>query len=689
MNNLKAEIFIKNVLRPKRPVLTAFIVIFLLGLVYNYKALNKFPYNIHAWTSADRYALAKGFNNNGLNFFLPETFVYNQQYPSNAKVTTEESITAVDFPLHDYIPAIFMKITGSEAPIIFRLYVLLMSMIGMLYAFKLALLWTNSFYKSLFVTLFAATSPVFAYYSGGFLPTIPSLATSIIGIYFYSKYFNNHSIKDFNLAIVFLTLASLTRTTFLIPLIAVLGFEFLRILRKESVFKDKLIAVLISFGTILIYFFYNGYLREKYGSIFLNYLIPAKSYEEAKEILSAAQELWGKQYFNINHYIIFFVLLAGLILSYLFRKQVKIPKLGGFGLLILIMLIGNILFAIMMMQQLRHHDYYFLDSFYLPCVYLIILLIAPLWIPESKHLRFVIPAIYLIAIIFMINKTGINQRNRLKVNHEDNITQAVFAYENADTYLDSLKIPRSAKILVLDGTSPNIALTKLDRKGFSLMFPTKDRIKEALTWNFDYIVFENENFIQAIYQHYPEIISSLKKIDDNGRISVCEISDKPILQTINRFIGIEGKEPVFTALMNYDSTYNSNEWYNINSTSKEAFSGKFSGLLSSNTKYGITFEGKNLKALTEKNRTLVFSSYFFHENMNECNVIVSIKEGDESIYYKSVNISDSLDYIKEWERLELHFNLPQVKSQNHQMSLYLFNVGKNEMMVDDFGFQLY
>ena len=61
----------------------AIIVIVALGLALNIKYINEFPSYIHAWAQSDRYALAIGFTDNGLNFFKPESLIYSHQFPNN------------------------------------------------------------------------------------------------------------------------------------------------------------------------------------------------------------------------------------------------------------------------------------------------------------------------------------------------------------------------------------------------------------------------------------------------------------------------------------------------------------------------------------------------------------------------------------------------------------------------------
>ncbi|HSH67032.1 MAG TPA: glycosyltransferase family 39 protein, partial [Bacteroidia bacterium] len=172
----------------KREDTIAFLLIVIIGIILQYNYIDEFPRFIHAWAQSDRYSIALGFVNNHLNLFKPETFVLNHQFPNEWMSPSNSSITAVDFPIHEYIIAIFMKLFGSTAVWIFRVYTLIYSFVGLFFLYKLAYLVTKNYYKAVFLIVFAATSPVFVYYQSGFLPTIPSFANVVIGIYLYCKY---------------------------------------------------------------------------------------------------------------------------------------------------------------------------------------------------------------------------------------------------------------------------------------------------------------------------------------------------------------------------------------------------------------------------------------------------------------------------------------------------------------------
>ena len=123
--------------------------------------MDEYPTHIHAWAEQDHYALALGFINNGFDLFHPETMIYNKQFPGWWQEPSATTITSADFPIHEYIVALLMKLFGTTSPWVFRLWTLLWAVIGLLFVYRIAFLVTKKFTKSLFVTFVALCSPVF------------------------------------------------------------------------------------------------------------------------------------------------------------------------------------------------------------------------------------------------------------------------------------------------------------------------------------------------------------------------------------------------------------------------------------------------------------------------------------------------------------------------------------------------
>ncbi|MBQ8046259.1 MAG: hypothetical protein IJ269_07905, partial [Bacteroidales bacterium] len=140
------------------------LVLALYGVQLHYRYMAEFPTHIHSWSQTDRYAIAIGFLNNGFDLFHPETLILNKQYPHWWKHADGSTITAVDFPIHEYAVAAAMRLSGSTSPIVFRLCTLLVALVGMAFLYKLTQELTGNRLKGLLVALVALASPVYAYY---------------------------------------------------------------------------------------------------------------------------------------------------------------------------------------------------------------------------------------------------------------------------------------------------------------------------------------------------------------------------------------------------------------------------------------------------------------------------------------------------------------------------------------------
>jgi hypothetical protein len=78
----------------------------------------------------------------------------------------------------------------------------------------------------------------------------------------------------------------------------------------------------------------------------------------------------------------------------------------------------------------------------------------------------------------------------------------------------------------------------MDRFGFAIMSTKKETISNALKWDFDYVVFQNDLFMNETFLDYPEIIQSLLKIGDNCKISVCKRIKEDRKKTLFGFLGL-------------------------------------------------------------------------------------------------------------------------------------------------------
>ncbi|MCK9302514.1 MAG: hypothetical protein PHF76_05010 [Bacteroidales bacterium] len=676
--------------------LVIILLIALIGLLFNYKFIDDFPNSVHAWAQSDRYALSLGFVDNNLNFFKPQTFVYNKQFPDDWQSQTNSTVTSVDFPVHDYISAVIMKITGCKSPLIFRLYIFLMSFIGLYFLFKLSYEITKNYWKSLLVLVFAATSPLFAYYQCGFLPTIPSLTNTIIAVYFYYKYLTNSKLSDkmfsknnrcFLYTILFLTIATLARTSFAIILVAVCCIELLRIIKGEAKFIRVLLPICLSAMLILGYMLYNRHLRAEFGSLFLSSLQPPSSFADFQEVWKSIKEVFLLNYFTIYHYILMAILVVATLYSVIVQKK-RHPKvhLSYFGLFIIIYLIGCLMFFCAMMLQFKYHNYYFLDTFYLPVILSVILLISTAPDLPAKYNKLLAVGVSLLSLLLIIMslQTQKKWRELYAVNMVD-ITAANF--DGASDLLEDLNIDENAHIVVLDAYAPNIPFIKMCRKGSVVMSTTRDKIINALEWKYDYVVFQDSLFFEHVYKNYPEIVNRISRVGGNGKITVCKYDDAN--KSMSALTKFADSTALIMKTIDFESENTDVDWSNCYSCSWKVKAGLLSGITVPQVTYGLNFKRKNFTTLAQKPVIVFISGDFNSPDSSGVKMVVCAKNADSISFYHQYNIDDFIQKYGEWEHISFVYNLPVIRDFDGTLLIYIWNEDKKMIHYDNVSLEIY
>lgn len=656
-------------------------------VLFHFQYMNDIPSYTHAWAQADYYAMSLRFLDNGFNFFKPETYVMNHQFPTNFNHPNTTSITAVDFPIHAYTVAWLMKIFSTDAPWVFRLYTLLYSGLGIFFMFKISQKLLQNSWKSMFVILFMITSPVFVYYQASFLPGIPSLANAIIGLYFYLNYLLEGKKKHFGISIFFLTLSILSRTTFLIVLCSVLLVEGVRFLKKENTILNKILPVILSFGSILGYLKYNSFLRENYSSMFLSKLQPAQSMEDVIIVFKAVL-YWAKHYFSIYHYLIFLVIIAlfffgGKILN---LREKMTDHISKTRLLVTTIFVGYFAFFIAMMRQFKDHDYYFLDTFFLPALLLIIILISVILV--NKYVK----GVALLFILLFTFTAFKSQKSRHQLNPNDDVTKLGKSLQNSDAFLLSLGVKRDATILMLGSHSPNLPFAMMRRKGYAIMYPSAFNIEKTLKWDYDYVIVEKEFFTSHLYKEYPKILEELDKIGSKDNIIVCTHAKTKNKQTLNQFLGFSQEYLLLERALNFEDTlYVQNPaWRGIVLTKEKFKSGKQSCLVPKGVEYGLTYSTQDFPLLTQKNTTLIFSADFLKEgDFDGCKLIFALQQDGQHLLFKKYDLVDLLKKDNTWETLDLRLYLPKITSDDYDFGVFIWSNAKHPLYIDDFSMKFY
>jgi len=504
---------------------SAFILLLVI-LCDNYfnELLFRFPSGIHEWGQADRLALAFNFYDNGMNLFLPSTY---SQYSVNG-------ITGVEFPVQSYLAAAIARINGRQyISINFRLLDTLISCCGLLALFLTGFRATRDFIYSLVAPVFIFCAPVFVFYTCNYLPDTASSSLVFIAFYFLFDYLPEKKLRPLFIALVFLTLATLIKTSSGIYLTGVTGFAILQFIKRRD--KQSLRGILsfvsvtvVCILAVVAYYFYNQYLNEKYHStLFLSKIQPFRDMQEFRDYQNKYFKVqWIKEYLAYPEYL-FFPMLFAASLTFLRRDQ---PARMRFYLF-LIFLAGALLMAYLVGHQLLLHDYYVICIFFpllafgLLTAMISIAREADSSVSAKRALRTAL-ATGMLFIIFFGN-FQVSQRISPDYQPHSQWYRSPWMEGGAKT-LERLGIPRQEKLLVLNEYAPNLGLTYFDRKGYHLFPETWDgdiRIVEQFMkeHHVRYMVMESSG-ANELMQINPGIFSSFR-ILSNDRAAVLEIKD--------------------------------------------------------------------------------------------------------------------------------------------------------------------
>ncbi len=634
--------------RSKFLILSAILIS--LSLFFFKENIALFPSFIHAWTQSDRYALALGFLNNGLDFFHPQTY----------NLTTIDGITRVDFPIHEYIVAIIMKLSGIHEPVIFRIYILCCALTGLIFLFRLSQLFVESFLKNIIVVLFIFFSPVFIYYADGFLPSVPSLAGLYIGYFYFFRYKNEKSIKDFRLAIFFLTIAALARLPFFIFLFAVFCQQVLGFIKTRRTFKNEIYAFIFSFLVFGSYQLYNLWLGNKYGTQFLVSFLPASGIHQLKNWLHETYRHWRFEYFTGAHYLLIGVLLAvASVQLFIYKKALIRHKelLTQFS----IAATGSVIYFFLMLQQFPEHDYYFIDAFF-PVISL--LLIYLIGFSFSNKLLDSALVVVLSFLIFQSFISGNNTfRKRFDTGYWDRTEITRINYLGSDRFLDSIGVKADAKVLVLDGYTTNVPLILMNRKGWTVNWTTKQNIEEGMLKPFDLVAIQNSFVVSDVLKNDPELVKRLQKFADNGLISFYHKKDN-IIQTTEEFLGINADNTLFSLDLTDTITLESQSiFYNLFADSVSRFNGDMP--------FKVLVTGK------------------IRHNNTAPQIISSVNSGTNISEYFSFDLRDYSNSTGDWQKMMFQFVIPAPRIPDGLLKIYFWNYRKDVFQLADMKLVIY
>jgi len=429
------------------------------------------PQGIHFIRQTDSLSFAMQYFNTGYHFWEPAVF----------HLDGLDGKAASEFPVLYYLAALFYPFTGPN-PVILKLITLIIVSFGFYSAYLLVRELLNNKFYAFITTFIMINSLVLLYYSNNVVPDSSALGFCFIGcFYFYKSNYEPEKRSFLPLSFLFFTLSCLLKITFFIIPFALFLFFIIFLTNKRSTNSAKIRKVFFDvfvpfLSMCIICAAWIGFIKEynfnNNSTLFLTQPHPVWEADSVllKETWDNITGYWYNAYYNTDIFRFYFLtILVGLIIGILI-KSIKVILPG-------ILLCAGISIMILFYSQFRDHDYYFIVL--IPVIFLMTVL--SLEIVQNVYPSLFQLTIPKIAITGLLIISVINSKEKLKERYAlkyDQYSISGKTLVDGKKILDSLGIPKNARIILLPEHSPNGGLLMLNRTGWTFPDTGKKSIKE-------------------------------------------------------------------------------------------------------------------------------------------------------------------------------------------------------------------
>lgn len=657
------------------------LVLMMVSYYYGYhEILFKRPQSVHKWRQSDCASLALNYCQDGMNFFEPETHNLTSDGGTSGKACPSE------IPILYYSVAILYKIFGVHEWI-FRFLNTFLFFIGLFYLFKLFEYLLDDRFWATGLSILFFTAPVLVFYGNNFLSNSSAFAFSVVGWYYFVRFYFEENKKWFTVSALFFLLAASFKVTALFSFIAIGGLYLFEILgitsfSKNGVLFTKPLQKFLLFAGVFIiigaWIFYANYYNQKHDCYYFSTTIfPIWKLDKAgiTGVIDNVRKVWLAHYFHPSVLIVFTIGLLFILLN--FRKNLK-----WLNFVLVFLLAEIIVYVILQFWTFKDHDYYTIDMYIFP----VMLMTAVFYILKTSYRKIFASTyfkiLFVVLVVFNVYHAHkiINERYYRGMNNygvlDDTYTATPFLREMGITANDTvISIPYES----------HVSLYLMNQKGWTEYTDARFNRGEKIRYNQDslgirlsvnrgakYMIVQTMDqlyqkpYLQSFCTHlagtYNDmLVFKLKDADENFEINTKTISAKYFCDAENR-IGndfISSDSVVFRNGETQSSEY--------------AFSGIHSVRLSADHRYGMTIDLDDLKP----GESFEISVWRKQTGSSTGEIIVS---GDDFYFTKSKVVESGKDG---WEKIKLELYINK-KLAGKRLGAYLYNPSADPVYFDDF-----
>jgi hypothetical protein len=500
----------KKFVSVKDYLLLLIFILLLITLSGSWKTFNYPPSSVHQWRQSDCAAYVKTYFRTGNNLFEPATY----------NLAGKEGRVVSEFPIIYYLSAKIQLLTGEQYWVV-RGLTFLCYLFGLLALLACIRKWIKHWLIPFFPIIILATSPYYYYYAINFLPNVPAISFSFIGLYFFLLYEERHRITHIAWGALFFILATALKPTdggiLWLAYLATKSFQFL--LKKDSNKKIFLATVVSSvlIGLCILGWtkYVNWYNDQNGNHQNLIGIYPIWDMDKGLIIYTKDRIIheWSKVF---QHRLILAMWVIFIPIYIILWKKLNL----FLRLFTLFIFLGCFAYSILWFKAFTDHDYYQLP-FILSGVFLTITIceyFARVILPKLNFgLRNLSFGIILLLIIAGIYHNRNIQKERYTKSGYVYINPAIFEVE---PYLRKLGVKTSDAVVCVPDKSPNISLNAINNYGYTEEFNSESyNIHFFKKQRASYLIISDSSYLQNnLYKPYLS-----KKIGEYKGIYVFDI----------------------------------------------------------------------------------------------------------------------------------------------------------------------
>ncbi len=237
-------------------------------------------------------------------------------------------------------------------------------------------------------------------------------------------------------------------------------------------------------------------------------------------------------------------------------------------------------------------------------------------------------------------------------------------------------------MLVVDAYSPNTALILMQRKGSCIMDVTPMKVRQALSWHYDYVVIADELMENAVMKELPWLSSSLERIASNGRISVYRQVPAGDVKSYYQLMGECQRSPQVSAYFSFDAPSNYKHVFRNNHVRSDfSHSQPNAALLDKDMEYGISLK----QAVTPGYRSYVQINgwYYTPDSSASCDWVITLDAPRKEQWYVTIPLGKKGISGRRWTYLRYSVAIPTRYFSEESITVYLWNRQHSRLFYDD------